>query len=209
MNVQLTCANPPATIDFLLGDGDISYSGGYGGWEEIERPKRAPIINWKGAPSRRLELPLILEGFGDDEPVDDKLFILARLASADGMQEPPKVTVSGTAIPGAVVVQWVISELNWKATALNDSGARTRVEVSLSLIEAIGDDAIERTPKAPAKTYKVQKGDTLTSIAAKELGLANRWREIVNLNPEYKKKGKKHKRRDPKDLVVGETLRLP
>lgn len=209
MNVRLACANPPASIDFVLGDGEITYSGGYGGWEEIERPKRSPIINWKGAPARRLQLPLLLEGFADDSSVEGDILTLSILATANGLTEPPKVSVEGTGIPGSGIVEWVIDDLQWKAKALNDDGYRTRIEIDLTLLEAIGDDAISETPRKPAKTYKVQKGDTLTSIASKELGFAGRWREIVKLNPEYKVKGKKKKRRDPKDLRVGETLRLP
>lgn len=39
-----------------------------------------------------------------------------------------------------------------------------------------------RKTKSPAKTYTVKSGDCLWNIAKKQLGNANRWKEIYNLN---------------------------
>lgn len=39
-----------------------------------------------------------------------------------------------------------------------------------------------RKKKTPAKTYTVKSGDCLWNIAKKQLGNANRWKEIYNLN---------------------------
>ncbi|GAA0695755.1 LysM domain-containing protein [Marinobacterium maritimum] len=51
-----------------------------------------------------------------------------------------------------------------------------------------------------ADTYTVQRGDSLSSIAARLLGKADRWREIWSLNPQI---------RTPKQLQPGTRLRLP
>lgn len=53
---------------------------------------------------------------------------------------------------------------------------------------------------AAASTYEVRRGDSLTSIAATQLGAASRWREIWALNPEIRK---------PEQLNVGMRLRIP
>ncbi len=50
-----------------------------------------------------------------------------------------------------------------------------------------------------ASTYTVATGDTLTSIAATQLGDAGRWREIAELNGLP----------DPDAIRVGQTLKLP
>lgn len=62
------------------------------------------------------------------------------------------------------------------------------------------------SPNAPAKpksesgsTYVVKAGDLLSTIAERQLGAANRWREIVELNPGV----------DPKRLFVGTELKMP
>jgi nucleoid-associated protein YgaU len=58
-------------------------------------------------------------------------------------------------------------------------------------------------PAAPASAgtgaYKVQKGDTLYSIARKELGNASRWKELASLNSLQK----------PYVIKVGQELKLP
>ena len=45
------------------------------------------------------------------------------------------------------------------------------------------DAKLEKAPtEAKAKTYTVDSGDNLSAIARQELGDANRWREIYELN---------------------------
>lgn len=51
-----------------------------------------------------------------------------------------------------------------------------------------------------AASYTVQKGDSLSSIAARQLGNADRWREIWSLNPQL---------RTPEQLQAGTRLQLP
>ncbi len=54
---------------------------------------------------------------------------------------------------------------------------------------------------ASAKTYTVQKGDSLSDIAKRTLGSSRRWNEIVDLNKDVLD--------DEHTLVVGLTLKLP
>jgi nucleoid-associated protein YgaU len=49
------------------------------------------------------------------------------------------------------------------------------------------------------RTYTVHKGDTLSKIAAAQLGKASRWTEIASLN----------NIRDPNRINVGQVLNLP
>ena len=55
------------------------------------------------------------------------------------------------------------------------------------------------TPSDASRTYKVQSGDTLTSIAQKNLGSESRWHEIAEANPMI----------DPIKLRVGQVLKMP
>lgn len=210
MNVTVSCDNPQASIDLIMGEDAPTFGGGYGGFEEVQRPRRSPIAEWKSAPARTLELALLLDGFANDRAVDGELFQLARLASNDGLNAPPKVKVTGTGVPGSGLISWYVTDLTWTPTALNDAGVPTRVAITLALIEAVADDAIERTTRDRVRIYEVKKGDSLSKIAAAVLGFGGRWRELLAANPKFtkgKKKGKK--RRGPKDVVVGEKLRIP
>ena len=64
----------------------------------------------------------------------------------------------------------------------------------------------EKTSAAPdaappsAKSYKVQKGDGLQTIARKMYGDRTKWRAILKANPQLK---------DAEDLRVGQVLKIP
>jgi nucleoid-associated protein YgaU len=210
MNVRISCDNPQASVDLLMGEDPPVFGGGYGGFEEVERPKRSPVAEWKSPPARTLEISLLLDGFADDRAVDGELFQLARLASNDGLNAPPKIKVAGDGVPGNGLISWYVTDLVWTPTALNAAGKPCRVGINLSLIEAVADDAIERTTRDRVRLYEVKKGDTLSKIAGEVLGFGGRWRELLAANPKFtrgKKKGKA--RRSPKDVVEGEKLRIP
>lgn len=58
----------------------------------------------------------------------------------------------------------------------------------------------EPLPPAPvARTYTVRKGDTLWSIAQREYGDGQKWRDISAANPSL----------DPKKMAVGQQITLP
>ncbi len=63
---------------------------------------------------------------------------------------------------------------------------------------------VARTPPAPppaggGRSYQVQEGDDLSTIARKHLGSAQRYREILQMNPGL----------DARRLRIGQTIRLP
>lgn len=60
----------------------------------------------------------------------------------------------------------------------------------------------ERRPPLPTKfaTYTVREGDTLESIAARQLGDPLRYWEIADINPQVK---------FPLDIAPGSVIRLP
>ncbi len=56
-------------------------------------------------------------------------------------------------------------------------------------------------PESPPRLYTVRRGDTLSKIAERELGNANRWREIFELNRDVIE--------DPDEIFPGQVLVLP
>lgn len=66
----------------------------------------------------------------------------------------------------------------------------------ITLLLALGITA----PAAAEPTYEVRRGDSLSSIAAKQLGTTERWREIWALNPRIRR---------PDQLEIGTRLRMP
>ena len=58
----------------------------------------------------------------------------------------------------------------------------------------------EPLPPAPvARTYTIRKGDTFWSIAQREYGDGQKWRDISAANPSV----------DPKKLAIGQQITLP
>lgn len=63
--------------------------------------------------------------------------------------------------------------------------------------------AYEPQPQPPAqpvaRTYTIRKGDTLWSIATREYGSGQKWKDIAQANPSV----------DPKKLAIGQQIVLP
>lgn len=83
---------------------------------------------------------------------------------------------------------------------------KLRVGMTINLPASSGKVAKsdERKPSQPARTsggrtYVVRNGDSLSRIAARELGEAGRWTEIRDMNPGL----------DPNRLKVGASIQLP
>jgi len=68
---------------------------------------------------------------------------------------------------------------------------------------ATGPGSYEPEPLAPAqpagRTYTIKKGDTFWSIAQREYGDGQKWRDIAQANPSV----------DPKKLLIGQQITLP
>lgn len=78
------------------------------------------------------------------------------------------------------------------------------IESSPAVAEESTADHADPQPAAPVvaeRTHVVQKGETLTSIAAKTLGSPNRFPEIFEANQDQLT--------DPNDVKLGMTLRIP
>ena len=72
---------------------------------------------------------------------------------------------------------------------------RVSVEAPATLLKSA--DKAAKSPRS--RTYKIQEGDLLSTIARNHLGKASRWPEIQKLNPQI----------DPAHLTLGDTIRLP
>lgn len=88
---------------------------------------------------------------------------------------------------------------SWSRPAAQDAAlAATHTAGRAESRVATTSTPVSRSPET--RTYTVAPGDTLGRIAARELGSAQRWREIAAANPQLS---------DPSRLEVGMTLQLP
>jgi LysM domain-containing protein len=238
--VTIRSSSPPTTLTVRLGEDRPTVSAGYGGWDEIARPRRVGVVTWTGSPVRRMDVSVLFDTWAQGTSVEDDIAALDTLARPRRGGSPPTITLdaAGSHLPYKGLT-WVIEALAWGDALMNVHGNRTRQAATLSLLEYVSDQLVqERSPanrrqaKAARKTGQNTKksaaerrtaakrgktsrahvgahtlavlgtaydGEDLVSIAARELGDPNRWREIADLNG----------LRDPRAIVVGQVLRLP
>lgn len=246
--VRIEADDPPLRVTARLAGERPDVSAGYGGWQEIARPRRVPITTWQGSPALRLTLPILLDKFGDDNlgkrdspSIETQITHVQRMGrplSSSG--EPPllRIRTTGAAIPYQDRV-WVVDSLTWGDALMNRRGDRVRQQVTLALLEHVTDVYLtehgaatrrrhrkaraESKPGASSKRVVAHRssssssstgtrvalraavpgefgaGEDLLTIAARELGDADRWLEIAKLNG----------LRDPRAIAPGQVIRLP
>jgi len=170
-----------------------------------------------------MSLHVVLDGFIDGDPIEMECQALEHMAlPVSKGDEPAIVTVLGDGIPH-VDLKWVIDDISWEDVIRRPDGKRLRQVLTLELREYVEAKRLQEEKasskarnKADAdkkkkqtttkgkkttkgKSYLVKSGDSLSKIAAHELGSAARWHEIADLN----------NIRDPKSLKTGQTIKLP
>jgi hypothetical protein len=215
--VTLTSVSPPgAPVDFnLLGDSSLTRAGGSGGWQIVDRPRRAATVEWLDYSPFELTLPLLLGGGIPQGSVEHACSrVEGWQKPAPGSITPPVLSISGP-VPHADL-KWVVKGLAW-AEALRHPTAGYRVQqtVNVTLLEYVPAQislssvspakaaqtrqATSPSATASGRTYTVKSGDTLSGIAARVLGDYRRYTELASLN----------KIRDPNQIRVGQVLALP
>lgn len=202
------------SLELAYGDGSPTVTDGYGGWITIDRYRRRPITEWQGPGPLRIQIPVAFENWaaGEGVQLEQDIRALEQMAGLDGpvkghhglLREPPRLIVdSGGFIPhdfhDASQLRWVIEELQWAEGSLrNKAGNRLRQPATITILNYQADDALEsqsatlkrRAGKRKGKTYKTHPGDTLSKVAAKQLGSAKKWRALRKLNPKFRDPGK-------------------
>lgn len=221
---KLTVADDPKyTLLCELGDAPPTPTQGYGGWETVPRAARTGLTAWRGFEPLGIDLALLLDNHLEGKSVERSMQLLEALAGRGEMRrpredEPPHLIVDTAGVmPHDFHVdrdnRWVITDLDFDEESVirNDHGNWTRVAVTVSLLQYVADGGlaaqtaavrrrIHARGKPTKRPYTARAGDTLVSIARRELGDPGRWREISDLN----------NIRDPRaKLKTGRKLRLP
>jgi nucleoid-associated protein YgaU len=153
-------------------------------------------------------VPVLFDGFAEGRSVEAPIARLERMASPGPRREdPPELVISGPILHPELA--WVIDSIEWGEALRDDrDGFRIRQAATVNLLEHGRADQRARLgtvrrrlpgPRRRPRLYTVKRGDTLSSIAARELGNASRWREIAALNGI----------RDPRSIKPGQQLVMP
>lgn len=138
-----TRSGPPAVRFGLLGDDALT--GGVGGWEFLDRPRRTAAVEWVGTPGYQLVLPLVLDGTevrrGVDVSVEAQCRIVTAWGRPAGDGPPPVLTVAGP-LRIATASRWVLDDVEWGRQIRNRAGQRILQEVTLTLLQHVAASVI-------------------------------------------------------------------
>lgn len=201
----------------------------YGGWSITSVPKRLSLVEFSSRTPLGVTIDFMVDRMqsGDTNYVSHQMDQLERLAGQNASDEdPPICVIDGNGqIPHDVSQnpnqRWVIETLTWDRdnTILTVDQRLLRIAGTIQLRQWVQDQTLSdyhgpaaknrnkhKTPKTgkgkgkgKGGTYVVKDGDTLVSIASRQLGDSKRWKEIADLN----------NIRNPRDLKVGRRLRMP
>lgn len=203
-------------VRVMLGDGAAKPAGA-GGWNVIARPKKIGFTIWDGQDPETMVIPVMFDGLARETSVEaDVAMMRAIMRTPVGpLKQPSPVRFTGP-LPGTSL-PWVIQEFaEGEIIRRQRDGQMIRCTAEISLLQYVEADVLLSSKSSPAKasndrkattaakpkasrSYTVKRGDTLSKIAASQLGSYKRASEIAKLN----------NLRDPNSLKVGQVLRLP
>lgn len=188
-------------------------------WTTVTVPRRREILQFDGESLVKISFSITLNQWPDGN-IEDPCGRIYGWAARIGLPFQPTIIRVYGPIPYSGL-RYVITGIEQMETRRRNDGIRCYQELKLEITEYNEPDLIVQTaPTPPAvaaqaraqeaapqnsvagpaqKTVTVRKGETLSSIAARELGKASRWTELASLNGV----------RDPRKLQIGQVLKLP
>jgi len=172
--IRVYSTDPVRSVTCWLGPDRPDVTSGYGGWDEIVRPRRPPITTWKAPPALHMSLSLLLDNWATGVSIEDQVAALEDMAkptARDG--EPPLVRfqAKGNAVPHQRSV-WVIGELTWGDALMNEDGNRVRQQVTLTLYEYVGDVYLTETSAAQKRRIEAVQTSGVRQAEAKIIASA-------------------------------------
>lgn len=168
-----------------MGNGPATPSGGVGGVEEIPRPDDEPLTETVET-LRRQEVPVMLNGWANNQPVQRLLNRIEELGKGDPR---PVLRLDGPVHD--TKLRWLLEDMEYGEVIRRSDGVLMRQALTLRFCEWVAPDQI-RIRKRKKKSnqgggvgpsdffpYKSRKGDTLHSIAARLLGKPSLYRQLT------------------------------
>mgnify|MGYP001825572614 CR=1 FL=1 len=176
---------PNGGLTLLLDEAPVVVSDVGTNIAEKDRPKRKPALVMESLRLVRLEVSVLLDGWGEGRSVEVEIAALTSIAVPRGGRRglPAPVRLYGGAIPFSGLV-FVIDGISFGSNVQVAGGRRVRQDVTLSLVQRIEVDLAlreaDRRPKVKTgyRIVTMPAGQSLRGLAATLLGSASRWREL-------------------------------
>jgi LysM repeat protein len=186
---------------------------GFGGWEDTKRRGAVALTTFSGYDPLAYELDLYLDDFDAGDSIEKSVKVLRALGGRGPLAkpgDPPRLVVNTAGLMDGdstefPAVRWVIDALapDEDQVIVNSVGERTRAPITITIKQYVAPQRLKgrsKAKKGATRVVKAKTGDTLISIARRELGDASRWPEIKKLNPKLRDPRKKIKAHTPVKL---------
>lgn len=195
--VKLAAETGAALTMILTGSPDRG--GGVGGWQESERVLRPNSAWWKSRPLSTISLPCMIDIDAIGGPsVERRLEVLYTMGESHNDDDPPAIRLFGD-VPTATTQNWKLDNITLGDRLFQPDNPEElrRQELTIELSELfIADGVSQATVKStrPAgssarrrRTIASKQGDTLRSIAVRQLGSSGEYTKIRSWNPKLAK----------------------
>jgi hypothetical protein len=190
--IKIVASDPDIEIEVPVGNFGARLVGGLGGFEEVERQDDVSATDWVGQAALRQDISILLDGYATGDSVERELNTILKLGrDPNGERVPPVFRVWGPVYYEGKA--WVLPpdgiDLDGgeiEPIRRPGNGELLRQEVILHLLEFNPPDTIRirgkhakhgRTAVGKGRVVS-RRGDTLHSLAARELGDWKRWPEL-------------------------------
>jgi hypothetical protein len=198
-----------ASVQVLRGADAPKMTGGGGGWQIINRPRRVGITQWVGFEPYQMEVPILFDAWHTQDSVEDDIARLNQMQMGTDYTPPPTVTIIG-AVP-IKSAEWVITTIDWGDNVYwtqtpNGDYVRMRQDAVVHLLQYRAEERLQiRQVGLPNRYEVLRKGMSMRDVAKEMYGSPKRWKEIAKANPKI---------RDPNHIPYNPkgpptTLRIP
>ena len=157
--VHIEAKNPPINITVPLGDGAAVLTGGFGGYEIIERQDDIGMTDWAGQQPITQDVSLLLNGWESNTSVQPDWDLIRQLGRDTSPDErrPPVFKVTGPVEYSGK--WWVLPSSGIETNAGSvirrpGDGALMRIEFTLHLLEYVKPEVVRRRPAAASSTTR-------------------------------------------------------
>lgn len=174
--IFLSCSSPVLGITVLLGPDPFVPTGGFGGWDIVDRARQVGMTIQKGVEPMQYSGSIIFDGYKHRHHYsqEDDIEALIRCAHGDDDNDPGVISISG--LSELENNDWVIEDLDFDADSqirTNKSLHRIRQKVTLTIREYVHPDYLRsasnafKRPKGDTTVIMTKKGDTPHKIAVR------------------------------------------
>lgn len=126
---------PRRVLRFQYNPESVKQTGGVGGWQAIDRRKRAPLSEWTGKPAVRLQFTLFFDGW-PNQSIEADCRLLEDMGQPRANEEPPPI-LSFDYGPVGGKREWVIENIEWGEDVRRKDLRRVRATATVTLMEYV------------------------------------------------------------------------